>query len=130
MSEEAYYELDGRRCCGIMTYFLNSCFIRMPYLGLNVTYNIGSVPTASINRFYCRFSIESSLAVNAISWSDKCAIASSFILSRSLIAWFSCSNSSTLVCISAFPIGEHSRMSGKVQSCVSLEDLIISSIRR
>jgi hypothetical protein len=42
----------------------------------------------SINRFYCRFSIGSNLAVNA-----------SFSLSRSLIASFSCSNSSTLLCM-------------------------------
>jgi hypothetical protein len=41
-----------------------------------------------INEFLYRcFSIESSLAVNAISWSDNCAMASSFSLSRSLIAW-------------------------------------------
>jgi hypothetical protein len=50
---------------------------------------------------YCRFSIESNLAVNTISWSDKCAMASSFSLSRSLIDWFSTSNSSTLLCMSA-----------------------------
>jgi hypothetical protein len=29
--------------------------------------SIGSTPTAPINRFYCRFSIESNLAVKAIS---------------------------------------------------------------
>ena len=46
-------------------------------------------------------SISCNLADNDTSWSDKCAIASSFILSRSIIDWSSCSNYSIFVCISA-----------------------------
>ena len=39
---------------------------------------------ANFDPVYCRFSIEPSLAVNAISWSDNCAIASSFTFLRFL----------------------------------------------
>jgi hypothetical protein len=47
------------------------------------------------------FSSSCSLADIAKSWSDSCAMASSFILSRFLNDWFSSSSSSTLLCISA-----------------------------
>ena len=60
---------------------------------------------------------------------DKCTMASSFSLSRSLIDWFSCSSSSTLVCIPApcLKDDERLRMSSKVQSYeISLLSLNLS----
>jgi len=48
----------------------------------------------------CLLSSSCSLAVIATSWFDRCANII-FHLSRSLIDWFSCSNSSILVCIHA-----------------------------
>ena len=60
--------------------------------GISIQIRIGHDHTC------CLLSTSRNLEVNAMSWSDKYANASSFILSRSLIDWFSCSSSSTLLC--------------------------------
>ena len=57
------------------------------------------------------------LADKDTSWSDNCAMASSFTLSRCLSDWFNSSNSSILVCMSARPvflIDGYLEMSGRV----------------
>jgi hypothetical protein len=64
------------------------------------------VPNQQIQKRYMNSKLDypifiAGFSVNAISWSDRCAIASSFSLPRSLTAWFSISNSSTLLCMSA-----------------------------